>query len=239
MHRLLSFLSRHSRAIIVLGVCVLALDAGLHSYSGILTAILGIPVATTAVSIPTDVAATAVEVTISRPGAIGSLHGSTVVVYHRVVTDMGTVRRLQGILNGARVYHFPYETVQGCYFGGDQERHFYTYDARFMSSGVTTQEFIAGDGCFMSLTTRGEYSPDTRLDPLDAAGWSAVLDISPPLPDVPPGASPPINGPTPIVNAPAMSSPSPAMHSSSPHLRVAERRLGGGGDDRLPRRCAR
>jgi hypothetical protein len=37
----------------------------------------------------------------------------------------------------------------------------------------------------MSMKTLGISSLDTRLDPLDATGWSVLLGIAPALPETP------------------------------------------------------
>ncbi len=129
-----------------------------------------------------SVVTTAVEVTISRPSV-----GSAAVVYHAMITDGEQARRIQHILNDDAPL-CPLLTcgrAPACSIGPDQDRRFYTFDFRFSVAGVPTQRFTAGRGCFMSMNTLGIPSLDTRLDPLDAAGWSALLGIVPALPEAP------------------------------------------------------
>lgn len=128
--------------------------------------------------------ATSAEVTISRVGGASSLPGSTTVVYHRTITDSETVRHLQQMLNHDAWYCqlFYCGRVPGCLHGSDAGRRFYVYNVRFSIRGFAIQMFEAGQHCLMSQTTLGITSLDTRVDPLDAAGWSAVLDITPALP---------------------------------------------------------
>jgi hypothetical protein len=129
-----------------------------------------------------SILATAVEVTISHPSTTGAA-----VVYHATITNGEQARRIQRILNDDAPL-CPLLTcgsAPACSTGPDEDRRFYTFDFRFSVAGVPTQTFTAGRGCFMSMKTLGVPSLDTRLDPLDAAGWSALLGISPALPETP------------------------------------------------------
>ncbi len=130
--------------------------------------------------------ATSAEVTISRVGDASSLLGSATVVYHRTITDSETVHHLQQVLNHDAWYCqlFYCGRVPGCLHGSDAGRRFYVYNVRFSIHGLATQAFEAGQHCLMSEITLSITSLDTRVDPLDAAGWSATLGITPALPDL-------------------------------------------------------
>ena len=166
MQRLRSLLRRHRRATAA-GLALAAFALLVMVYAGIYRVAYS--------------DATAVEVTITRPNGA--------VAYHANITDSDEVRHLHSLLNDVRAYSSPNPLIRAsmppCYYGPDYDRHFYHYKAVFSIAGIPMQVFEAGNGCFMDEVTLGFSSPDVRYDPLDASGWSALLGISPALPDVP------------------------------------------------------
>jgi hypothetical protein len=154
--------------------------------------------------------ATAVEVTIARPNGA--------VVYHRTITDGEQVRRIQHILNNTRAYGiFDNGPIcSGAYPLGPSPVYYYNFS--FSIAGVTTQAFTtqssAEVGCLLQRSTLGfmSISASGYQNPLTASGWSALLGISPTLPDVPPGAFSPVNEPTPTGMPSVVPAPSLAAH---------------------------
>jgi len=163
MWRLRLFLARHRRATIAaVAVAFLALV-----YAGAYRAAYS--------------DATAVEITISRPNGTAA--------YHANITNADKAQRIQSMLNGAFDLTISRSVSTVCGMPPVTTLTSYTYDFRFAIAGITTQEFRTEQGgCLLQETTLGiSFAPfdEGRFNPHTALEWSALLGISPALPDVP------------------------------------------------------
>jgi hypothetical protein len=122
-----------------------------------------------------------VEVTITRPDGV--------VAYHATITNADEARRIQRMLNGALDLTISRSVSTNCGMPPVTTHTSYTYDFRFVIAGITTQEFkTEHGGCLLRETTLGiSLAPfdEGRFNPLTTAEWSALLGISPALPDMP------------------------------------------------------
>lgn len=133
--------------------------------------------------------ASSVEVTISRPAPLGNPSARSIVAYHALIRDTNEARRIQRMLNGALDLTILRSVSTRCGMPPVTTRTSYTYDFRFAIASVTTQEFRTEQGgCLLQAATLGvSLAPydEGRFNPHTASGWSALLGISPALPDVP------------------------------------------------------
>src|SRR5690242_7588867 len=170
MPRVRPFLARHRRASAWLLVLALAL------------AVRGAFWAASTYASP-------VEVTISRPAPLGNPSARSIVAYHANITDADEARRIQRMLNGAFDLTISRSVSTVCGMPPVTTLTSYTYDFRFAIAGITTQEFRTEQGgCLLQETTLGiSFAPfdEGRFNPLTALEWSALLGISPALPDLP------------------------------------------------------